>query len=157
MRKVYMVLAYVVAAEVVVQAMLMVWAIAGLTKWVNNGGVFDKALMEDRQTISYPELVGVPLHGLNGGIIIPAIALVLFICSFFAKVSGGVKWAAIVLVLAIVQGQLGYLGHDFPAAGALHGLNALALFTVALHTARRSRAGASEAVAAADVPARTVG
>jgi uncharacterized membrane protein YtjA (UPF0391 family) len=156
MRRVYQVLAYVVAAEVVVQAMLMVWAIAGLTKWINNGGVFDKAVMEDQQII-YPEIIGIPLHGLNGGIIIPAIALVLFICSFFAKVSGGVKWAAIVLVLAIVQGQLGYLGHDFPAAGALHGLNALALFTVALHTARRSRVGASEAVAAADVPVRTVG
>lgn len=154
MRRVYQVLAYVVAAEVVVQATLMVWAIAGLTKWINNGGVFDKAVMEDQQII-YPEIIGIPLHGLNGGIIIPAIALVLFICSFFAKVSGGVKWAAIVLVLAIVQGQLGYLGHDFPAAGALHGLNALALFTVALHTARRSRVGASSATAEVPQAARS--
>jgi hypothetical protein len=156
MRSVYKVLAYVVAAEVVVQAMLMVWAIAGLAKWIDNGGIFDKAVMEDRQSV-FPEVIGIPLHGVNGGIIIPAIALVLFICSFFAKVSGGVKWAAIVLVLAIVQGQLGYLGHDFPAAGALHGLNALALFLAALHTARRSRVGTSDAAAAADVPARTVG
>jgi hypothetical protein len=155
MRRVYKVLAYVVAAEVVVQAMLMVWAIAGLAKWIDNGGVFDKAVMEDRQTV-FPEVVGIPLHGINGGIVIPAIALVLFICSFFAKVSGGVKWAAIVLVLAIVQGQLGYLGHDFPAAGALHGLNALALLVAALHTARRSRAGASGAVTGTQEAARTV-
>jgi hypothetical protein len=149
MRKVYAVLAYVVAVEVIVQAMLIVWAIAGLTKWVNNGGVFDKGVMEDRQII-YPEIIGIPLHGLNGGIIIPAIALLLLICSFFAKVPGGAKWAGLVFGLAVVQGQLGYLGHDFPAAGALHGLNALMLFLAALHTARRSRV--REATPTSDVP-----
>jgi hypothetical protein len=137
MRKVYRVLAYVVAAEVVVQAMLMVWAIAGLTKWINNGGVFDKAVMEDHQII-YPEIVGIPLHALNGDIIIPAIALIAFVVSFFAKIPGGVKWAGIVALLAIVQGQLGHLGHDLPAAGALHGVNAIVLLT-ALHTGRRAR------------------
>jgi hypothetical protein len=156
MKKVYRTLAYVVAAEVVAQAMLMVWAIAGLTRWVNNGGVFDKAIMEDRQ-MPYPELIGIPLHALNGGIVIPAIALVLLICSFFAQVPGGSKWAGLVLVLAIVQGQLGYLGPELPAAGALHGLNALMLFLAALHTARRSRVGASDAVIGADVSARAVG
>jgi hypothetical protein len=154
MRKVYVVLAYIVAAEVIVQAMLMVWAIAGLTKWVNNGGVFDKAVMEDHQII-YPEVVGIPLHGLNGGIIIPSIALALFIWSFFAKVPGGAKWAGFVFVLAVVQGQLGYLGHDFPAAGAVHGLNALVLFLAALHTARRSRVVASTATAEVPQAARS--
>ncbi|WP_203704517.1 hypothetical protein [Asanoa iriomotensis] len=139
MRKVYKVLAYVVAAEVVVQAMLMVWAIAGLTKWVNNGGVFDKAVMEDRQII-FPEILGIPLHGLNGGLIIPGIALITLVLSFFAKIPGGVKWAGIVVMLAVVQGQLGYLGHDLPAAGALHGLNAIVLFLAALHAGRRVRA-----------------
>lgn len=156
MRRVYQVLSYIVAAEVVVQAMLMVWAIAGLTNWVNNGGVFDKAVMEDQQII-YPEIIGIPLHGLNGGIVIPVITLVLFVCSFFAKIPGGVKWAGIVLVLAIVQGQLGYLGHDLPAAGAVHGLNALALLLVAVHAARRTRVRASEAPTGAEAPARMAG
>lgn len=144
MRKTYKVLAYVVAAEVVVQAILMVWAIAGLTHWINNGGVFDKAVMEEQEII-YPEIIGIPLHGLNGGMVIPGIALILLILSFFAKIPGGVKWAAIVLVLAILQGQLGYLGHDFPVAGALHGLNALVLFLAALHAGRRLRASADTA------------
>ena len=147
MRKAYRVLAYVVAGEVVLQAMFMVWAVAGLTKWVNEGGVFDKAVMEDQQII-FPEIIGIPLHGLNGGIVIPAIALILLVLSFFAKVPGGAKWAGIVLVLAVVQGQLGYLGHDLPAAGALHGLNAIALLFAALHAGRRSRAGADEAAGA---------
>src|SRR5690349_5282460 len=104
MRKVYRILAYIVAAEVAVQAMLMVYAIAGLGKWVSGGGVFDKAVMEDEQII-FPEIIGIPLHGLNGGIIIPAIALILLIISFFSKIQGGSKWAAVVFVLAVVQGQ----------------------------------------------------
>jgi len=41
MRTAHKVLAYLVAVEVAVQAMVMVWAIAGLGKWVDSGGVFD--------------------------------------------------------------------------------------------------------------------
>ena len=47
MRTAYKVLAYLVAAEVAVQAMVMVWAIAGLGKWVDGGGVFDKSVRGD--------------------------------------------------------------------------------------------------------------
>ena len=47
MRTAYKVLAYLLAAEVAVQAMVMVWAIAGLGKWVDGGGVFDKSVIED--------------------------------------------------------------------------------------------------------------
>ena len=65
--------------------------------------------------------------------------------SFFPKVRGSIKWAAIVFVLVVAQGQIGYLGHEFPLAGALHGLNALALFGVALYTGRRFRAAAAAA------------
>ena len=36
--------------------------------------------------------------------------------------------------LVVAQGQIGFLGHEFPFAGALHGLNALALFGAALYT-----------------------
>jgi hypothetical protein len=155
MRKTYRILAYTVAAEVVVQAMLMVYAIAGLLKWVGDGGVFDKAVMEEHEII-YPEIIGIPLHGMNGGILIPIIALVLLICSFFAKIPGGAKWAGLVLVLAVVQGQLGYLGPDLPAAGMLHGLNALALFVVALHAARRARVEATSTTPAVEPePVRT--
>ena len=68
------------------------------------------------------------------------IALLLLIVSFFTKVRGAIKWAVIVFVLVVVQGQLGFFGHDFPLAGALHGLNALALFGVALYAGRRLRA-----------------
>ena len=138
MRTAYKVLAYLVAAEVVIQAVAMVWAIAGLGKWVDGGGVLDKAAMESGGT-PFPEVMGLFVHAINGTFVVPGIALGLLILSFFNRLRGGITWAAVVFVLAVVQGQLGYLGHDIPAMGALHGLNALALFTAALYAGRRIR------------------
>jgi hypothetical protein len=145
MRTAYKVLAYLVAAEVVVQAMAIVWGIAGLGRWVDGGGVFDKAVIESQGT-PFPEVVGILVHGINGMFVIPALALLLLIVSFFTKVRGAIKWAVIVFVLVVVQGQLGELGHDFPLAGAVHGLNAMALFGVALYAGRRLRAAAAVGV-----------
>jgi len=138
MRTAYKVLAYLVAAEVTVQAMVIVWFVSGLGKWVEGGGVLDKAAMESEGT-PFPQVVGIMAHGINGFFVIPGLALLLLIISFFTKVRGAIKWAVVVFVLVIVQGQLGVLGHDFPWAGALHGLNALALFSVALYAGRRLR------------------
>jgi hypothetical protein len=151
MRTAYKVLAYLVAAEVAVQAMVMVWAIAGLGKWVDGGGVFDKSVIEgsiDTGAMPFPEVLGILVHGINGTFVVPALALALLIVSFFTKVRGAIKWALIVFALVVVQGQLGFLGHEFPVGGALHGLNALALFGVALYAGRRLRAAARRDVSA---------
>ena len=86
------------------------------------------------------------MHGINGFFVIPGLALLLLIVSFFTKVRGAIKWAVIVFVLVIVQGLLGGLGHDFTLAGALHGLNALALFAAAIYAGRRLRAATAAAV-----------
>jgi hypothetical protein len=145
MRTAYKVLAYLVAAGVAVQAMVMVWAIAGLGKWVDGGGVFDKSVIEgsmESGAMPFPEVLGILVHGVNGIFVIPALALAMLIVSFFTKVPGAIKWAAIGFLLVVVQTQLGFLGHDFPLAGALHGLNALALFGVALYAGRRVRSAA---------------
>jgi hypothetical protein len=141
MRTTYKVLAYLVAAEVAIQAMVVVWAMAGLGKWVQEGGVLDKALMESEGT-PFPEVVGFIVHGINGIFVVPGIALVLLILSFFTKVRGAIKWAVIVFVLTVVQGQLGFLGHEFTAVAAVHGLNALALFGAAIYAGRRMRTAA---------------
>jgi hypothetical protein len=157
MRTAYKVLAYLVAAEVALQAIVMVWAIAGLIKWVDGGGVLDKATMESGGT-PFPEVTGLIVHGINGTFVVPGIALLLVIVSFFTKLRGGIKWAAIVFVLAVAQGQLGFLGHEVPAAGALHGLNALALFCAALHAGRRiSRATRNGVMPAEEQVAAPVG
>lgn len=144
MRTVYKVFAYLIAAEVVVQAMAMVYAIAGLGKWVDGGGVFDKAVMESDE-MPFPEIVGIIVHGINGSMVIPVIALLLLILSFFTRVRGAAKWAGLVLLLVAVQVNLGYLGHEVPAVGALHGLNALLLFSTAIYAGRRVRAAAPSA------------
>ncbi|HWJ52389.1 MAG TPA: hypothetical protein VNT24_03305 [Propionibacteriaceae bacterium] len=149
MRTAYKVLAYLVAVEVVIQAMAMVWAVAGLGKWITNGGVLDKATMESGGK-PFPEITGLIVHGVNGSFVIPGIALILLILSFFLRLRGGIKWAAIVFVLAVVQGQLGFLGHEIPVAGALHGLNALALFLGALYAGRRIRTATSTRVMVAE-------
>ena len=138
MRTAYKVLAYLVAAEVAIQSMVMVWAIAGLAKWVDGGGVFDKSVIESQGT-PFPEVAGIIVHGINGTFVVPAIALALLIVSFFTKVRGAIKWAVIVFVLVVAQGQIGYLGHAFTFVAAVHGLNALALFGVAIYTGRRLR------------------
>jgi hypothetical protein len=144
MRIVYKVLAYLVAAEVAVQAMVMVWAIAGLGKWLDSGGVFDKAAMESWTL--FPERAGIMVHFNNGFFVIPGLALLLLIISFFTKVRGAIRWAVVVFVLVIIQAQLGGMLHDFPLAGALHGLNALALFGTAIYAGRRPRAAAAVGV-----------
>lgn len=151
MRSVYKVLAYVLAAEVVIQAMAMVYAVAGEGKWVMEGGVMDKAVIESREFV-FPEVLGYAIHGINGTIVIPLLALLLLVFSFFAKVPGGVKWAGIVLLLVVVQAPLGIAGHSVPFLGALHGLNALLLFSTALYTGLRVRRMA--ATAAAESPER---
>ena len=139
MKTVYRILAYVVAGLVVVQAMVMVFAVDGLGKWVDGGGVLDKAVAASDQPLPFPEAVGFSIHGVNGMLIMPLMALLLVVFSFLAKIPGGAKWAGLVLLLVVVQIALGLGGHAIPAVGALHGLNALLLFSAAIYTARRGR------------------
>jgi hypothetical protein len=153
MRKTYRVLAYLVAAEVVVQAAAIAWAVAGLGHWVEGGGVFDASVMQDNGgPLPFPEVAGIIVHGINGSVIVPGLAVLLLIFSFFAKVRGGIKWAVAVFVLVGIQAELGYASADLPALGALHGLNALLLFSAALWTAARASAARSTRV---DAPAES--
>jgi heme A synthase len=144
MKSVYRVLAYIVAAEVAVQAMAIAYAVAGEGKWVTDGGVLDKAVIESRAFV-FPEVLGYAVHGINGTMVIPALALLLLIFSFFAKIPGAVKWAGVVLLLVVVQISLGIFGHSIPVLGALHGLNALLLFSSAVYAARRGRRAPADA------------
>ncbi len=153
MRQVFRTLAYVIAAGVVVQAAVMVYAISGLGNFIDEGGVLDKAAREASMEgqAMFPEEVGFMLHFFNGAMIIPILAILLLIASFFAKIRGAWKWALAVLLLVALQITLGMSG--VPFLGALHGVNALILFSVALYTgwrvAARSR---STRAAAAGVP-----
>jgi hypothetical protein len=137
MKSVYRALAYLVALEVVIQAAAVAFAIAGLGKWIMEGGVLDAAAMESEST-GFTEEVGFMIHGINGQMIVPLIALLLLISSFFAKIPGGVLWAGLVLLTVAVQVLLGIFGHGTPVLGMVHGAVAFVLFTFAVIAARRS-------------------
>lgn len=133
----YRILAYTIAVLVGVQAASHAWASAGIGLFIANGGVVDKSMMEDTGgPLPFPEVVGIIVHGINGGMVIPAVALALLVVSFFARVKGAVRWAVIVLVVVAIQITLGYEGHGLPLLALFHGLNALILFGCAIVAAR---------------------
>jgi hypothetical protein len=139
MKSVYRALAYLVALEVVIQAAAIAFALAGLGKWISEGGVLDAAAMESEST-DFTGVVGFMIHGINGQMIVPLIALLLLISSFFAKIPGGVLWAGLVLLTVVVQVLLGIFGHGTPVLGMVHGAVAFVLFTFAVIAARKAEA-----------------
>lgn len=150
MKLVYKILAYLVAAEIAVQAMAVVFGDAGMFRWIGAGGVLDNSISVSDPP--FPEFVGFVIHGINGMTVIPAIALLLLISSFFARVPRAVPAAGLVCLLVALQVTLGLLGKSIPALGAAHGLNALLLFSAAIHAARRARRRSADESVTADAP-----
>ena len=147
MRTVYRVLAYLVALEVVVQAAAIAWALFGLSAWIEGGGVLDAAAMEAEP--QFDGVVGFMVHGLNGQMIVPVVALILLVVSFFAKLPRGVAYAAALFVMVLAQVLLGIVSHSIPALGMLHGALALAILVTAVLSARLTAAPASTPAPAA--------
>lgn len=131
MKNVYRVLASLIAIGVLVQVMTIALGWFTALKDVDDGLVIDK---------NFEGNWAHGLHGVVGIMIIPILAILLLIVSFFAKVAGGVKWAAIIFLLVALQIVLAFLSFALPAIGALHGLNALALMAVAGMAGRRAAA-----------------
>jgi uncharacterized membrane protein YccF (DUF307 family) len=107
MRTAYRALAYLLALSVAVQASLIAFGAFALENNIDNGPV------SDGDTTA------------------------LLAVSFGAKVTRGVRWAVIPLVLIAVQFFLAYAAYSAAIIGVLHGLNALAIFAVALLAGRR--------------------
>jgi hypothetical protein len=84
MRATYRVLAGLVAIGVVLQAMFIAVGWFTALHDMDDGLVIDK---------NYDGNWGHVLHGQFGTLVIPLLALVLLVVSFFAKVPGGIKWA----------------------------------------------------------------
>jgi hypothetical protein len=149
MRKTYLVLARLIAILVVVQAMMIVWAISGLFKWINDGGnTLDKSVMDGwaDDPPTFDGAIGHFLHALVlGQGAIPLAGLLLLIVAFFAKVPRGVPLAAAVVVLIVIQILLGINSQGTPIFGMLHGLNAFLLFGACMGAAMAAKnAGAPE-------------
>ena len=130
MKKAYQIVAGLIALAVMLQALFIAWTFFGLNDWVTEqGGVLDKAAIDGLEdgSVTYTGSAAFGFHVLNGLMVIPALALVLLILSFFAKVPRGIMFAVVLVVLIFLQmGVLPGLAHDVnPFFGGLHGLNAL--------------------------------
>jgi len=130
MRSTYRVLAQLVAIGVVLQVAFIAFAWFDVLSAVDDGQAF--ADVEDDSN------VGHLLHSI-GGTVIPLLGLALLVVSFFAKIPGGVKWAAIVFGVVVLQFVLAIVAFSAPVIGALHGVNALVLAGVADQAARRAK------------------
>jgi hypothetical protein len=142
MRAAYRVLAMLVAIGVVVQVAVVAWGWFSVLHKVDDGGTFVKG----------GETAGMEAHGVIGFMIMPLIALLLLIVSFFAKIPGGVKWALIVFGDTVLQILLAVISGPAPVVGALHGINALALAVLASIAMRKARLATTDTTPSA-VPA----
>lgn len=150
MRKAYRILADLIAIGVALQAMAITWATLGLLHWVDKGGTLDHATLKawDDKAPDFQGAAGFAIHGILGTMVLPILALALLAVAFFAGVDGAVKWAAVVVVSVLVQVGAGMGGEDAPWLGLVHGLNAFALFSVAIVAARAAHPSAQTAVTA---------
>ena len=137
MRATYRVLGYLIALEVVIQAAAIAYANFGVSKFVEDGGTIDKAMVESDE-MAFDEIVGFIVHGINGMNVIPLLAIIMLIVSFFAKVPQGVVLALVVVLVVAIQVALGIFAHEVPLLGLLHGVNAFILAGVASAAAARA-------------------
>jgi hypothetical protein len=150
MRKAYRILADLIAIAVAVQSMAMVWAVAGLLHWVDEGGTLNHDVMEkwEDNPPDFQGAAGFVIHGIDGMMVIPVLGLALLVVAFFAGVDGGVKWAGAALAVIVIQVVAGMAGEDTPWLGLVHGLLPFALFSVALVAARAARPDTQTAMVA---------
>lgn len=141
MRKTYRILADIIAIEVVIQAMAIVFAISGLFKWISDGATLDQSVIDgwEDDPPDWTGSIGHFIHVMNGTYLIPLLGLALLIVSFFAAVNGGIKLAVVIAVSIVVQVLAGTFGDDWPYLGLVHGLNAFILFGAALTAAKSAK------------------
>ena len=124
MRTAYRILAYLLALSVAVQASLIAFGAFSLENNIDHGPLTDG------------DTTGVTLHH-SFAYIVLLLAVALLAVSSGAKITHGVRWAAIPLILIVVQFLLAYTAYSYAIIGVLHGLSALAIFAVALLAGRR--------------------
>jgi hypothetical protein len=121
LRATYVWLSRLIALGVVLQAAFIAFGTFDILKTADDGRAFTG---DDYNT-------GQVLHSIFGLMVIPLLAIIMLIVSFFARIPGGVKWAGIVFGLVVLQFLLALVSFPVPVLGILHGLNAFALAAVA--------------------------
>jgi hypothetical protein len=134
-RNVYRVIAQLIAFAIVVQAAVIAFGLFGIWSDVDDGKVV---------TDGYEGNGGFAIHSILGSGVIPLLALLLLVISFFVKVDGAVKWAGLVVLAVAVQITLAFISFGAPAVGLLHAANAFVIAGAASMAARRAGSGASD-------------
>jgi hypothetical protein len=132
MKAAYKWLAFAIAVEVVVQAAGIAYGYASLGKYVDDGATLTKS------TDSFPGMTSLVLHGINGMMLIPLLAIALLVVALLSKVPGAPKAAGILLGMVVLQVLLGVFGDDVPFLALLHGVLALGIFGYAAMTGVRA-------------------
>jgi uncharacterized membrane protein (Fun14 family) len=131
MKATYRVLAILVPILVALQASFIALGVFGLGSWVEDGNDFTKNVLENGGSTGD---VGFALHNI-GAIALAVVGLLLLIVSFFAKIEGGVRAAALVFADVLLQWVLAFVSFAAWAVGILHGLNAFVLFGLGMMAA----------------------
>jgi hypothetical protein len=131
MRATYRVLAMLIPVIVVLQTSFIALGVFGLGTWVEDGHDFTKNILENGGATGD---VGFMLHSL-GAMAAALVALLLLVVSFFAKVDGGTRLAAFVLLDVLLQWALAFAAFAAWAVGILHGLNAFVMFGLGMTAA----------------------
>ena len=152
MRKAHQVLAGILAAMVVIQAMAIAYALAGLGHWIEeDGGVVSKAVFDawEDDPPTWRGSGGFALHGIDGMMVIPLLTIIFFIVSLFAakQVQGAAQRASILFGMVALQVFLGLALHGVVLLAPLHALNGFGIFAMAIVTVRKASAPAPESVA----------
>lgn len=145
MKQTYRVVSGLVALGVLVQAASVSFGWFEAISQVGKGLVIDG---------KYQGNAGHAVHGVVGMYVMPLLGLILLIVSFFVAkaVPGARKWAGIVFGLIVLQVALGMFAFGLPWLGALHGINALAVFATAGRASQLTRTGQGSGGWAARLP-----
>ena len=122
MKAAYKWLAFIIAAEVVIQAASIAFGYARLDKYVADGATLTK------DTDSFPGVTSLVVHAINGMMLIPLLAIALLVVAFLSRIPGAPKVAGILLGMVVLQVALGAFGHAVPFLALLHGMLALGIF-----------------------------
>ena len=86
MKAAYKWLAFIIAAEVVVQAAAIAFGYARLGKYIDDGATLTK------DTDSFPGVTSLVIHGINGMMLIPVLAIALLVVAFLSKIPAPPRW-----------------------------------------------------------------
>ena len=141
MQQAYRIICHIIAACVVIQAAAIAWATFSMGQYVQDG----------KPITDSTDFAGFDVHQVVGQFIIPPLALVLLLIALIGKL--GIKWAAWLLVVVVIQVALAYASFAVPGLGILHGIVAFAVLGLAEIAARAVGAPSSHARAAQAGPA----